>query len=148
MFFLFPLLPLSSAALLNPAYLTFEQAEWSILVGPDPAGYCALICWSWVVTTPALLCHRDTAQGTQSHLPGAFLAFRCVFMGQGLKVSFHAWKGSIMENYWKYLMKIIDHISWKSMKIFHENHWRYFMEINEYIWWKSLKIFHGNQWNI
>ena len=30
--------------------------------------------------TPGLLCHKDTAQGTQSPLLGAFLAFRCVFM--------------------------------------------------------------------
>ena len=39
----------------------------------------------WLVATPAPLCHKDTAkaQGTQTPLLGAFLAFRCVFMAYG-----------------------------------------------------------------
>ena len=32
------------------------------------------------VATPALLCHKGTAQATQSLLLGAFLAFTSVFM--------------------------------------------------------------------
>ena len=32
------------------------------------------------VATSALLCHKDTAQDTQSPLRRTFLAFRCVFM--------------------------------------------------------------------
>ena len=32
---------------------------------------------------PLSYCHKDTAQGTQSPLLGAFLAFRCVFMAKG-----------------------------------------------------------------
>ena len=32
------------------------------------------------VATPALLCHKEPAQCTQSTLNGGFLAFRCVFM--------------------------------------------------------------------
>ena len=34
--------------------------------------HCALIGW--------ILCHKDTAQGTQSPRRGAFLAFHCIFM--------------------------------------------------------------------
>ena len=33
-----------------------------------------------VLLIPALLCHKDTAEGTQSPLLGAFLSFHCVFM--------------------------------------------------------------------
>ena len=54
--------------------------EWSTLIGRDPLRYCALIGWIIMLLMPALLCHKDTAQGTQSPLLGAFLAFHCVFM--------------------------------------------------------------------
>ena len=33
-----------------------------------------------MLLTPALLCHKGTAQGTQNPASGAFLAFCCVFM--------------------------------------------------------------------
>ena len=33
-----------------------------------------------MLLSPALLCNKDTAQGTQSSLLGAFHAFYCVFM--------------------------------------------------------------------
>ena len=39
--------------------------------------HCALIGWDHGVATPAFLCHKDTAQGTQSSLLGAILAFHC-----------------------------------------------------------------------
>ena len=35
---------------------------------------------SEVLVTPALLCRKDTAQGTHSPLLGEFLAFYCVFV--------------------------------------------------------------------
>ena len=40
----------------------------------------ALIGCIMVLLMPALLCHKDTAQGNQSLLIGAFLAFRMIFM--------------------------------------------------------------------
>ena len=39
-----------------------------------------------VLLAPALLCHKVTAQGTQSPLLGAFLSFSCVFTLYGIKV--------------------------------------------------------------
>ena len=42
--------------------------EWSTLIGPDPSKYCALIGWDNEVCTPALSCHKDTAEGTQRPL--------------------------------------------------------------------------------
>ena len=59
------------------------RSEWRPLIGPDPSRYCALIGWDHGVATPALLCHKDTAQGTLSPLLGAFLVFRCVLLVQG-----------------------------------------------------------------
>ena len=53
-------------------------SEWSTLIGRGPSRYCVLIG----AATPALLCHKDTAQGTQSPLLGPFLAFRCVYMAK------------------------------------------------------------------
>ena len=41
-------------------------SEWTTLIGPDPSRYCALIGWDHGVARPALLCHKGTAQGTQS----------------------------------------------------------------------------------
>ena len=43
--------------------------------------HCALIGWIMMLLSTALLCHKDTAQDTQSLLLGIFLTFRCVFMG-------------------------------------------------------------------
>ena len=40
-----------------------------------------ILCSYWLdymLLTPALLCHKDTAPDTQIPLLGAFLAFRCV----------------------------------------------------------------------
>ena len=57
-------------------YSQSQQAESRPLIGPDPSRYCALIGWDHSVATPALLCHKDRAQGTQSTVLGAFLSFR------------------------------------------------------------------------
>ena len=43
--------------------------QWSTLIGPDPSRYSALIGWDHGAATPALLCHRDTAQGIQIPFP-------------------------------------------------------------------------------
>ena len=52
----------------SEANITLElynnQAEWRPLIGPGPSRYCVLIGWDRVVATSALLCHKDTAQGT------------------------------------------------------------------------------------
>ena len=37
-------------------------------------------CNKTSIATPALLCHKEPAQGTQSSLPWAFLVFRWFFM--------------------------------------------------------------------
>ena len=60
----------------------------------------------WLVATPAPLCLKDTAkaQGTQTPLLGAFLAFRCVFMAYGgLEVSTVCrleWHGAPLTSLW------------------------------------------------
>ena len=41
-----------------------SQAEWRHRIGPDTSRYCALIGCHHGVATPALLCHKDTAQDT------------------------------------------------------------------------------------
>ena len=41
-----------------------SQAEWRPRIGPDTSRYCALIGCHHGVATPALLCHKDTAQDT------------------------------------------------------------------------------------
>ena len=48
---------------------------------------------SQCVAMPALLCHKDTVQGTQSPFLGAFLPFAGSLWHKG---GFHAWKGSII----------------------------------------------------
>ena len=53
------------------------RSEWGTLIGPDTSRHCALIGWDHGVATPAVLCHKDTAQ---SPLLGEFLTFRCFFM--------------------------------------------------------------------
>ena len=58
---------------------TQKYQELATAIGPDLSRYCALIGWDHDAT-PALLCHVDTAQGTQSSLIGEFLAFHCVFL--------------------------------------------------------------------
>ena len=58
----------------------FHRLEWSTLIAREQSRYCALIGWDHSVPTQALLCHKDTAQGTQIPLLRAFLAFYCVFM--------------------------------------------------------------------
>ena len=40
--------------------------DWSTLIGPALSRYCPLIGWIIMLLTPALLCHKDTAQDTQS----------------------------------------------------------------------------------
>ena len=55
-----------------------QQAGWVTLIGRG----LSLVNWL-VLLTSALLCHKDTAQGTQSPLLGAFLAFRWFFIAQG-----------------------------------------------------------------
>ena len=58
------------------------QSEFSTLIGPG----LTRLCSHWFdlyhsVATAALLCHKDTAQGTHEKNPReVFLAFRCVFM--------------------------------------------------------------------
>ena len=47
------------------SFQTPEVAEWRPLIGPDPYRYCALIGGDHSDSTPALLCHKDTAQGPQ-----------------------------------------------------------------------------------
>ena len=42
--------------------------------------YCDLIGLDQSVATTALLCHKDTAQGTQSSLLGVLFAFRWFFV--------------------------------------------------------------------
>ena len=42
-----------------------EHSYWS-----RPSRYCALIGWDHRVASPALLCHKEPAQGTQSPLLG------------------------------------------------------------------------------
>ena len=49
------------------------------LFGRGLSRSCALI-GVMMVLMPALSCRKDTAQGTQSPLLGAFLVFPCVFM--------------------------------------------------------------------
>ena len=49
-----------------------ETSHWSRL-----SRHCTLIGWDNCKAAPAPLCHKDTAQGTQSSLLEAFLAFRC-----------------------------------------------------------------------
>ena len=57
------------------------KAEWSTLIGPDPSRHCDLIGWDHIIdATPALLCHKEPAQGTQSPLLGALIAFRWIVM--------------------------------------------------------------------
>ena len=51
-----------------------EHSHWS-----DPSRYCALIGWDH---NAALICHKDTAQGSQSLLIEAFLASPCVLMAE------------------------------------------------------------------
>ena len=46
--------------------------EWRPLIGPDQKIYCALIGWEHFLAPLALLCHKDTAQGSQSL--GTFLS--------------------------------------------------------------------------
>ena len=74
------LTPVSASQTVNISSQVPPSSEWSNPIGPDPSRYCALIGWNHCVATPALLCHKDTAQGTQSPLLRAFLAFHCVFM--------------------------------------------------------------------
>ena len=41
-------------------------AEWTTLICREALRYCALIGWNHSVATPALLCHKGTAQGTHN----------------------------------------------------------------------------------
>ena len=62
-------------------YYTVEpknQVEWTNLIGRDTV--LSLVEISVSLSTPALLCLKESAQGSQSLLLEAFLAFRCVFM--------------------------------------------------------------------
>ena len=51
----------------------YYPSECSTLIGPAPSRYFALIGWDHGVAMPALLCHKDTAQGTQIRWQGAFM---------------------------------------------------------------------------
>ena len=51
------------------------------------------IHWFMVLVTPALLCHKDKAQGTESPLLGAFLTLLVSLRDKG---GFRALKGSIL----------------------------------------------------
>ena len=63
-----------------PAELFFQS--------PKPSRYCALIGWDHSVALPALLCHKDTAQGTQR-------ISLCLYGRRATIIdSFHAWTSS------------------------------------------------------
>ena len=77
-----------------------EISSLSGLPGPGPvsASLPALrrdisrLCSDWLdhdVATPALLYHKEPAQDTQSSLIGAFLAFCCVFIVNGIRVPYN-----------------------------------------------------------
>ena len=63
---------------LKLAGASYMQDQWRTLIGPDSYKYCALIGWD-------LSYHKDTAQGIQGPLPGAFLVVCCVFMYKGCR---------------------------------------------------------------
>ena len=71
--------------------VVIEQFHWHIkLVLVNSIHFLILLLFQivikWVahsVATPAFLCHKEPAQGTQSPLLGAFLAFRWFFMAWG-----------------------------------------------------------------
>ena len=72
---------------LQPGVETGGTTDWHCLVIFSSQCHLGQImfCSDWLdldhsVATQALLCHKDTAQGTQSPLLGAFLAFRFGFM--------------------------------------------------------------------
>ena len=58
-------------------------SECNTFIGPDPSRYCALVGWDHGVAKPGLLCHKDTAEGTQNSLLRAIYIFRCVLMVLG-----------------------------------------------------------------
>ena len=64
-----------------------KVSVFSNLIGQSPTMFCShWLDLDYSIAPPALLCHKEPAQGTQNSLLGAFLAFRW----------FHAQKGSII----------------------------------------------------
>ena len=72
-----------------PVHHHLQERYSQALIGQEILHYCALIGrelhteqmkYFYSDAAPALLCDKDTAQGTQSPLLVAYLAFRCVFM--------------------------------------------------------------------
>ena len=81
----------SSDCLAGSPVTSYSQALLSLVeINQD----CALIGWILMLLTPALLCHKDTTQGTQSPILEAFLAFA---VSLWYKSGFHAQKGPIIE---------------------------------------------------
>ena len=84
-----------------------EQRMMSVIrICLSPTGSVIVLQWTRVVhsplimlQTPALLCHKDTHQGTKSPLLGACLSL-CLDGNDGIRApiiySFHAWKSLII----------------------------------------------------
>ena len=83
---------LYSDAIWIPTLATLGQGTFMTFAGhleertnQKPASQMKRCDWSVAhsVATPALLCHKEPAQGTQSPLLGEFLAFHWFFMAEG-----------------------------------------------------------------
>ena len=79
---------IKDCSIVHSGPLYYNYYEMKFWVGESPVN-CRLVIshWSgtaeallWLVATTALLYYNEPAQGTQSLLLGAFLAFRCFFL--------------------------------------------------------------------
>ena len=100
-----------------------RRAVFSTLIGRGKSMFCSH--WSRWFIEPALLCHKEPAQGTKSPLLGAFLTFHWFFITKGW-LPFHAWKGSIIGTH---------HLVLYGIRVLAEQ----FLESNIDIWWRILE---------
>jgi hypothetical protein len=50
------------------------------------------------------------------------------------------------EDYWAYLMKIIERTWWRLLSVPDEDHWAYLMKIIERTWWRLLSVPDEDHW--